>query len=1114
MSTALLTALAWHAWSRRPVSGAEPFSFLMLAGAEWTFAQAMQLASSDLAPMVFWLKMQTIGLAILPVAWIAFTLHFTGRSKIAKVTVMSLLAVVSSSMVVLAALNDLHGWIWSSIEQRSVGDFSVLVAELGPGYAAFMAIIAVCLVMGTVVLFQRILRSRGRHKVPMIIFIAAMLLPWAVTGLYQIGLRPFGEFDPTALAITFSSVCLSLGAFRFRMFDTPPAARSTLLERMRDGVVVVGLDGSILEMNNAAAEILGCDAAMAVGRPVAAILPRGIEWEDGSEKGQVVHRSFSLGENHDIRHFDLRVSPQYDRLGHPSGRLVELRDTTDERERENALVKLSRAIEQIPDIVIITDVEGNIEYVNPKFSDVTGYRKGEVIGKNPRLLKSGTVSKEVYRHLWETISSGGEWRGELTNKKKDGSLYWVAATISAIRGPQGQISHFVAVQQDITERKRVQAQNRRWAVQQEALTQVIADSAASTDLSSLLEHSLEHTLQALGLEHGGITVAGHSVIREQQTELLNDFCQTLGSLKIDLNHAVVIEDWHGISDDDPLAKIAWQAMGHGYRATAFVPLFFEGRLLGGMCVHAVSPREWASEEVALMQTIGSQLGGAAERLSLLHKTQEQAHQLQRILDTVRSGIVSLDGTGTVVLANAAAREYLALLAGVEEGDVLISLDGRKLSELLEPRADMLPHVVEVDGPSRRVFEVYANRGLAKEEWEGCTLLIRDVTESWQARERAQSQDRLAAVGQLAAGIAHDFNNFLGTIILYTELLLQEPKISPKAQEKLATILQQARRAGTLTRQILDFSRRSVMERNPLDLQIFLKDIEALMGRTMPKNIRFHLDWNSEAHMVNADPAHLQQVFMNLVINARDVMPNGGELYFEVTECTTDLRQTTPLTDMPPGKWIRIRVSDTGSGIPPEILPRIFEPFFTTKTPGVGTGLGLAQVYGIVKQHDGFIDVESTLGEGTSFTVYLPALEVEFADGIQIGSQPLEEGNGETILVVEDDPTGREALTDILESQNYKVLTAIDGVDALNQLEAFGGGVDIVLCDMVMPRMGGAELCTVLRQQYPEVKIILMSGYPLVGGTRELLDISSVTRIQKPASLKALSRAMRNARNGS
>ncbi|MGD8815206.1 MAG: histidine kinase N-terminal 7TM domain-containing protein, partial [Anaerolineales bacterium] len=616
MSTALLMALAWHAWSRRPVSGAVSFSILMLAGAEWTFAHAMQLSSSELAPMVFWLKMQTIGLAIIPIAWMEFTLHFTGRFRVAKVPVMLLLAAVSSGMVTLAVLNDLHGWVWSSIEQSSVGAFSVLVVEPGPGYAALLAIIGVCLASGTVVLFQRILRSQGRHKVPMIIMVASMLLPWAVSGLYQLGLRPFGGFDLTALAITFSSICLSLGAFRFRMFDTPPAARSALLERMRDGVVVVGLDGCIIEMNKAAAEILGCNGAGAVGKPVATVLPRDIELEDDSEEEQVVHRSFSIGENHDIRHFDLWVSLQYDRLGHPTGRLVQLRDTTNEREREKALVKLSRAIEQIPDTVIITDVEGNIEYVNPKFSEVTGYSKGEVTGMNPRLLKSGTVSEEVYRHLWETISSGGEWRGELQNKKKDGSLYWVAATISATRGPQGQISHFVAVQQDITERKLVQAQNRRWAMQQEALTQVIADSAASTDLSTLLEHSLEHTLQALGLEHGGITVAGHSVVRKQQAELLSDFCQTIGSLEIDLSCAILIGDWHGISEHDPLAKIAWQAMGHGYRATAFVPLVFEGRLLGGMCVHAASPREWASEEVALMEAIGNQLGAAAERLAL------------------------------------------------------------------------------------------------------------------------------------------------------------------------------------------------------------------------------------------------------------------------------------------------------------------------------------------------------------------------------------------------------------------------------------------------------------------------------------------------------------------
>ena len=352
----------------------------------------------------------------------------------------------------------------------------------------------------------------------------------------------------------------------------------------------------------------------------------------------------------------------------------------------------------------------------------------------------------------------------------------------------------------------------------------------------------------------------------------------------------------------------------------------------------------------------------------LKKTQKQAQQVEQILSSVPDGVVLLDANQCLMMANPAAQEYLSLLVEVEIGDVLTGLGKRPLSEFLEAPQDGLWHGVVV---KERYFDVVARALETDPSIGGWVLVIHDVTREKEVQTRLQQQNRLAAVGQLAAGIAHDFNNIMTVISLYTDLVdRSEKQLSPNARKRLEIISQQSNRAADLIEQILDFSRRSVLEQRPMDFLPFLKEIIKLLDRTLIENVHISLQFDDGAYVVNADPTRMQQMLMNLAVNARDAMPNGGELRFQLSSLFVTESVNHDL-ELDKGHWLRLLVSDSGTGIEQDVLPHVFDPFFTTKEPGSGSGLGLAQVWGIIKQHEGHITVSTIVDRGTTFTLYLP-----------------------------------------------------------------------------------------------------------------------------------------------
>jgi nitrogen-specific signal transduction histidine kinase/ActR/RegA family two-component response regulator len=389
------------------------------------------------------------------------------------------------------------------------------------------------------------------------------------------------------------------------------------------------------------------------------------------------------------------------------------------------------------------------------------------------------------------------------------------------------------------------------------------------------------------------------------------------------------------------------------------------------------------------------------------------------------------------------------------------------------------------------------------------LTLRDVTRERENQERIQSQERLATVGQLAAGIAHDFNNIMAAILVYSDLLRTDSNISSSSREKLDIIERQIQRAASLIRQILDFSRRSVMEQTDIDLLPFTKELEMILERVLPETIRIELNYQPGTYMVNVDPTRLQQVFMNLALNSRDAMPQGGVLHFELGREIYNKHHPAPLADMPDGNWITVKVKDNGHGIPPEIRQHLFEPFFTSKPVGKGTGLGLAQVYGIIRNHDGFIDIDSEIGAGTTVNIYLPALNKSTGSLSPLLPSTKISGSGETVLLVEDDPATREALQTLLEVNHFQVLTAPNGIHGLELYEKTDQHITMVISDLVMPEMGGIELYKQIHKKHPQTKILFITGHPLNEQDQIILEQGNIHWLQKPFSVREFNQAVQD-----
>lgn len=391
---------------------------------------------------------------------------------------------------------------------------------------------------------------------------------------------------------------------------------------------------------------------------------------------------------------------------------------------------------------------------------------------------------------------------------------------------------------------------------------------------------------------------------------------------------------------------------------------------------------------------------------------------------------------------------------------------------------------------------------------------RQLQQEIQEREKAQRElhqlQRLDAIGRLAGGVAHDFNNLLGVILGHSEILMDRAA-DPSVRRGLEVIKSSAKRGAMLARQLLAFGRRQVLDPRVLDVRAVLGDLEKLLRSMLGETIELQFHFAADLACIEVDPGQLEQVIMNLAINAHDAMPNGGKLIFSASNVHLDEAYAARRVVVRPGSYVQIAVTDTGCGMSEEVQAHIFEPFFTTKELGKGTGLGLATVYGIVKQSGGYIWVYSEVGRGTVFRIYLPMVETRSQRPAPV--LPAEEdvlGGCETILLVEDDPSLRDVTTEFLRASGYRVLPAATPAAALQLGDAHIGPIHFLLTDVIMPEMNGRELANKLSVKRPHMRVLYVSGYTdgiIREGTGGVLE-PGLAFLQKPYSRQALTRKIR------
>lgn len=505
---------------------------------------------------------------------------------------------------------------------------------------------------------------------------------------------------------------------------------------------------------------------------------------------------------------------------------------------------------------------------------------------------------------------------------------------------------------------------------------------------------------------------------------------------------------------------------------------------------------------------------------------ESEENLQITLDSIGDAVIATDARGEITRMNPVAVELTGWdfdrAIGKPFGEVFNTVDadtGRpipnsvhKVMETGEAAAlETHAILIATGGTERKIADSGAPIRDAQGKMVGVVLVLRDITEQQRLAKELRQSEKMQAVGQLAGGIAHDFNNMLAGILGSSELLARYTGDCPKAKKYIDIIIKTSKRAADLTGKLLSFSRKGSRMSGSLDMHDVVREAAVLLERSIDKRIQLILELSAAETFVTGDPALLENAVLNLGVNARDAMPEGGKLVVTTGNLVLDEDYCRMATaKLSPGRYLRVSVRDTGTGIPPGLVKRIFEPFFTTKGSGKGTGLGLSAVYGTVRDHRGDINVYSEPGEGTVFHIYLPVTQ-SAANRQQLASEQFVHGSG-LVLVVDDEEVIRTTVSHFLEEFGYDVLLAKDGLEALQVYQANKSRIDLVILDMIMPRMNGYDAFLAIREFNPNAKAILASGFADSTKTIEMQKKGLLGIIRKPYLRTDLSKIVAEALN--
>jgi PAS domain S-box-containing protein len=766
------------------------------------------------------------------------------------------------------------------------------------------------------------------------------------------------------------------------------------------------------------------------------------------------------------------------------GVVTNYRDVTDREQAAEWIRRLSMAVDQSPASVLITDLSGTIEYTNARFTEASGYAAEEVLGRKPSIMKSGETPREKYQDLWRTIRAGERWHGEVRNRKKDGTLYWDAVWISPIRDAEGRVTHFLALQEDVTERR--------------------AMVEALKDREERFRQVTEAIHEVYFLADAGFTEMLY--VSPAYEEVWGRTCQSLYDTPRSFMDAVLPEDVPGLLESIETSRREGVAGRSEYRI----------RRPDGEIRWIQAHQGGVTDDKGEVY----RLAGVALDVTVRKNAEEALRtselRLRTLLETVNLIVLALDADGRVEYVN----PFLASLTGYGRDEMLARewmefVPEAQRPQMTEAFRELLEHELHPHKTNPILTKAGEERMIS---WHNTVLrdalgrpigtlsIGEDITEQAHLEAQLRQAQKMEAVGRLAGGIAHDFNNLLTVILSTTELLRLDMAPTEQQSADLEEIRSATERAAGLTHQLLAFSRQQVLEPRIVDLNALVANVDRLLARVIGEDIRLRTLPGADLGSVRADPGQLEQVILNLAINARDAMPKGGMLTIETANVELDEAYAAEHTAVQPGQYVMLAVSDSGTGMDSATRAQIFDPFFTTKPKG--TGLGLSTVYGIVKQSGGFIWVYSEPGQGTTFRLYLPRVDGPAQSLAE--PRPTRESlaGTETILVVEDEEVVRTLTQRVLESHGYAVHAFGSGREALEMVEGLAGPLDLLVTDVVMPDMNGRELAGRLAKSRPDAAVLYVSGYTNEAIVQHGVLVRGVYFLQKPFAPDALARKVR------
>jgi len=777
---------------------------------------------------------------------------------------------------------------------------------------------------------------------------------------------------------------------------------------------------------------------------------------------------------------------------------------------------LSTLLDSVCELIFLVTLDGIIAYASPSSRQILGRPAQELSGNSLASLFHPNDSGAIRGHLREQFSQGlksSTWRCRM--QCKDGSWRWFEAKsrdLTSVPGVEG-----IAVSLcDVTDQQRMESER-----------QVISEVVHSLNETANLDELLAGIHQALKkvLSADNCFVALHDAVTDSFTfpffvdqvdvapppQRVGRSCT---AFVFRTGSAMLIPQ----SEFDRLAAQGEvELVGSPAPAWLGVPLKTPNATIGVLVVqHYENENAYDMRDLEFLDSVGGHIALAIERRRAEEalRKKEEMFRLLFSSNPLPTWVVDPETLRFLEVNNAAVRQYGYSLQEFRNMSVL---DLRPE----EDKATFLEYLREHDGEPRhhgnwrhrkkdgKVIKVETIAHELNYDGKRVHLLVaQDITERHLLEQQLRQSQKMEAVGRLAGGVAHDFNNLLMVIKGHTELLLNNLPSADQAKRKIEQIERAADRASSLTRQLLAFSRMQVLQPRVMNLNDVVEDMGKLLPRLIGEDIELVIRTAPDLGAIRADAGQMEQVIMNLAVNARDAMPGGGKLLIETSN--TDLDST--YNDVHPivrqGRYVLLAVSDNGIGMDAETQARIFEPFFTTKEQGKGTGLGLATVYGVVKQSGGFIWVYSELRRGTSFKIYLPRIDQPLDQpGTALTVSDAPRGT-ETILLAEDEQDVREVAREFLESGGYTVLEAKDGTEAVGLVEKHQGDIDLLITDMVMPGITGQELALRLREIRPNLRMLYMSGYSDGAALNSALSDSSVRLLTKPFSRSALLRAVK------